>query len=83
MIRKIISIVFFVYILMIIIRVVLSWFPKTEGSAFARILGVATDPYLNLFRSFIPTVGGIDFSPAVALLVLLFARWLILRLLSV
>ncbi|MER3588393.1 MAG: hypothetical protein C4322_09720, partial [Mastigocladus sp. ERB_26_1] len=29
-----------------------------------------TDPYLNIFRNIIPPLGGIDFSPILAFLVL-------------
>jgi YggT family protein len=33
-------------------------------------LSQLTDPYLNIFRSIIPPLGGIDFSPILALLLL-------------
>jgi YggT family protein len=35
-------------------------------------LSPITDPYLNVFRSFIPPLGGIDFSPILAILALQF-----------
>jgi YggT family protein len=40
-------------------------------------LSPITDPYLNLFRSIIPPMGGIDFSPILAILVLQFASSLL------
>ena len=38
-------------------------------------------PYMNLFRRFIPPLGGMDFSPIVGLFVLSFGERLIFRLL--
>jgi YggT family protein len=35
-------------------------------------LSQITDPYLNLFRSIIPPLGGMDFSPMIAILLLQF-----------
>ena len=60
-----------IYILLIIVRVLLSWF-QTADWAYKTMsfLSPITDPYLNLFRSFIPPLGGIDISPILAILVL-------------
>jgi YggT family protein len=33
-------------------------------------LSPITDPYLNIFRSFIPPLGGLDISPILAIIVL-------------
>ncbi|WP_392536138.1 YggT family protein [Nostoc sp. C117] len=59
------------YSYLLIIRVLLTWFPTINwyNQPFAA-LGQITDPYLNLFRSIIPALGGIDFSPILAFLVL-------------
>jgi YggT family protein len=38
------------------------------------VLSQLTDPYLNLFRSIIPPLGGIDLSPILAFLLLSFVR---------
>ncbi len=60
-----------IYLYMILIRVLLSWFPNINWYAqpFA-ILSQLTDPYLNLFRSIIPPLGGIDLSAILAILLL-------------
>lgn len=60
-----------IYFVLLIIRILLSWFPNVDwmSQPFAT-LGQLTDPYLNLFRSVIPPLGGIDFSPILAFLVL-------------
>ena len=60
-----------IYLVLLIIRVLLSWFPNVDWSnpAFSALSQV-TDPYLNLFRSVIPPLGGIDFSAILAFIVL-------------
>lgn len=61
----------FFYSVLLIIRILLSWFPNIDwmSQPFAALSQI-TDPYLNLFRSFIPSFGGIDFSPILAILAL-------------
>ncbi|OCR01881.1 hypothetical protein BCD67_05150 [Oscillatoriales cyanobacterium USR001] len=60
-----------IYLVLMIVRVLLSWFPNINwyDPPFS-ILSQLTDPYLNLFRSIIPPLGGIDFSPIIAFVVL-------------
>lgn len=60
-----------IYLILIFIRLLLSWF-QTSEIAFQAIsfLSPITDPYLNIFRSFIPPLGGIDISPILAIIVL-------------
>lgn len=67
-----------IYVTLIIVRVLLTWFPTIEWSSqpFAALRQI-TDPYLNLFRSIIPPLGGIDISPILAILVLQLAGGLI------
>ncbi len=60
-----------IYTVLLIIRVLLTWFPTVEwGSAPFSWLSQITDPYLNLFRSIIPPLGGMDLSPMLAILLL-------------
>ncbi len=60
-----------IYFVLLIVRILLSWFPQVNwfDPPFS-ILSQLTDPYLNIFRSFIPPVGGIDFSSLLALLLI-------------
>jgi YggT family protein len=60
-----------VFNFLLIIRVLLTWFPNIDWytQPFAA-LSLICDPYLNLFRSIIPPLGGMDFSPILAFLVL-------------
>lgn len=60
-----------IYLLLIFVRILLSWF-QTANWAYTIIsfLSPITDPYLNIFRSFIPPLGGIDISAILAIFVL-------------
>lgn len=62
-----------IYLTLIIVRILLSWF-QTADWAYRTIsfLSPITDPYLNIFRSFIPPLGGIDLSPVIAIFLLQF-----------
>ncbi len=64
-----------IYTVLLIIRILLSWFPNLDwfNPPFS-VLSQLTDPYLNLFRSIIPPLGGIDLSPILAFLLLSFLR---------
>lgn len=72
-----------IYMLILFIRILLSWFPTINwyDPPFS-ILSQLTDPYLNLFRSFIPPIGGIDFSAIIAIFALQFGSQLIIALLG-
>jgi YggT family protein len=60
-----------IYTYLLIFRVLLTWFPNVNwyNQPFAALSQI-TDPYLNLFRSIIPPLGGIDFSPILAFITL-------------
>ncbi len=67
-----------IYSYLLIIRVLLTWFPSINwyNQPFTALSQI-TDPYLNLFRSIIPPLGGMDFSPILAFLALSFATSLL------
>ena len=72
------------YSMVIFIYVLMSWIPASSGivSDIYRALGRICDPYLDLFRRFIPPIGGmVDISPIIALLVLQFGVRLIVGIL--
>ena len=61
---KIISYLFLVYTILLFVRIAGSWFPSFAHSSLMRFVAFYTDPYLNLFRRFIPPIGGmLDLSP--------------------
>lgn len=72
------------YSLVIFVYVMMSWIPSNSGiiGDLRNVLGKICDPFLDIFRRFIPPIGGmIDISPIVALLVLQFGVRLIVSIL--
>ncbi|HET6494752.1 MAG TPA: YggT family protein [Thermoleophilia bacterium] len=76
-----------IYTWLIVAQALLSWFPMRPGTLISSINDAVrglTDPYLSLFRRFLPTprVGtvGIDLSAIVGLLVLIVAMQVLGRL---
>ena len=67
-----------VYFVLIFIRIIISWLPRVPYNRAVDVVLTfvrdVTDPYLNLFRRFIPPVrmgpGALDLSPMVAIIVL-------------
>ncbi|OMF22774.1 YggT family protein [Paenibacillus sp. FSL H8-0548] len=58
---------------MIIGYVLLSWLPNARESFIGVFLGKMVEPYLGIFRRFIPPIGGmLDLSPIIALFALRF-----------
>lgn len=72
-----------IYLVLLFIRILLSWFPNINwyDPPFS-VLSQLTDPYLNLFRSIIPPLGGIDFSAILAIVLLQFLQQLLPALLG-
>lgn len=68
-----------IYMILIFVRILLSWIPRIPYNrylaAFLKFVSDVTDPYLNLFRRFLPPVrmgpGALDLSPIVAVFVLI------------
>ena len=68
---RILSSLVSIYILIIFIRIILTWFSGMEYGGFQDFLARITDPYLNWFRRFSALrIGFLDLSPIVALGVL-------------
>ena len=67
-----------VYIVLIFIRILMSWFTRIPYNRYLsmvlKFVSDVTDPYLNLFRRFIPPLrigpGALDLSPIIGVLVL-------------
>ena len=81
-----VSALFTVYIILIFIRILLTWVPRMPYNAYLRaavgFVERTTDPYLNLFRAILKPVGiggmALDLSAILAIVVLFVARNLIL-----
>ncbi|MEA5441687.1 YggT family protein [Cyanobium gracile] len=67
-----------IYLLVLLVRVLLSWFPNLDWSnPLLSSVSAITDPYLNAFRGLIPPLGGIDLSALVAFIALQLAQSLL------
>ncbi len=77
---------FTVFILLILVRIVLSFVPMAPSSSWTRALWdfvhQTTDWYLNVFRRMIPPLGMFDLSPMVGIIVLYILRGFVLALLD-
>jgi YggT family protein len=73
---------FLVYLVLIFIRVLLSWIPRMPYNPYlrgaVRFVEETTDPYLNLFRRLLPPLGArgfaLDISPILAIILLLIVQ---------
>ena len=82
-----VSALFYVYILIIFVYLLSNLMfgmglrvPYSRWSdAVLGFLRDVSDPYLNLFRRFIPTVGMFDFTPMIAIIVLYFVRTIVVN----
>ena len=59
-----------IYLYVLLIRVLLSWFPNLSNNPIMAGVASITDPYLNIFRGVIPPLGGIDLSAILAFVTL-------------
>jgi YggT family protein len=85
---------FFVYLILIFARIVISWVITFRGSlpysrplrAVTDFIEYAVDPYLNFFRRFLPPLGGgrmmLDLSPIVGVLVLVLVQSIVVGLIN-
>jgi YggT family protein len=79
-----------VYVVLIFIRILMAWFTRIPYyralDLFLRFVSEVTDPYLRVFRRFIPMVrlgpGALDLSPIVAVLVLSIVGGIVVRLIQ-
>lgn len=63
------------YMWIIIGRAIISWFNVDPYNPIVRILYQVTEPVLGRIRRFVPAFGGgIDFSPMILIIVIIFLR---------
>ena len=79
---SLISNVFQIINILIIIRVLLSWFNVSSYNQYIRLLYTITEPILAPFRSLLSSFNmGIDISPMIAIIALSFVKNFLIRLL--
>jgi len=72
---------FYVYYILILVRVVLSYIRTDPYHPLVRFVYEVTEPVLGFFRRLIPPLGMVDLSPIVALFALELVHGLIMRIL--
>lgn len=62
---------FNMFYVLIILRIFMSWIPSIDWEQQPiKFVREVTDYYLDIFRRFVPPLGGLDFSPIIAIIVL-------------
>lgn len=61
----------------IIIRAIMSWFRPNPRNSLVRLVHRVTDPVLRPLENIIPPIGGIDFTPLIAIILLQLAQSLL------
>jgi YggT family protein len=59
-----------VLVVAILIRALMTWIMPNDGTGFSRVLMDVTEPVLAPIRRVLPPVGGIDFSPILAMILI-------------
>src|SRR5574340_1352568 len=69
---KILDIGLNIYFWIIVVRALLSWVNPDPYNPIVRFLYQVTEPVLGRIRSVMPYIGGIDISPLIAILIIIF-----------
>lgn len=78
MLLKAVNGVFNMFYVLIILRIFMSWIPNIDWEQQpVKFVREITDAYLDIFRRFVPPLGGLDFSPIIAIIVLQILQGLI------
>ena len=73
---------FDIYLLMILARVVISWIDVDPYHPAVVFLRRWTDPVLRPIQGLLPPLAGLDFSPIVAIFLIMLVRGFVLRLIT-
>jgi len=68
---------------LIVVRILMSWFPNRPHNAIFDFIYEVTNPVLRFFKKIIPPIGMIDISAMVALFAIDIVRTILLALLNV
>lgn len=66
--------VLFIVMILIIARVIISWVNADPYNPIVRFISTSTEPMMRPVRRFVPSFGGLDWSPLVLLLFVVFLR---------
>lgn len=76
---QLVQVLFQIYWLLIIVRVLISWVNPDPFNPIVQGLSRLTDPVLDPLRRVIPSIGPIDLSPLAALLILQALRYFLVQ----
>ena len=71
--------VLFLYMWLIIIRALISWVSPDPWNPIVQFLAKATDPVLIVIRRRVGILGGIDVSPILAILLIMFLQYAVVQ----
>ncbi len=63
-----------IYMYIIIARAIISWVNLSPYNPIVRFLYRSTEPVLGRVRRFLPNLGGLDISPVVVILIIIFLQ---------
>ncbi len=70
------------YIIIIIIRAVLSWVQHNPYQPLIKVVYDVTEPPLRLIRQYVPNFGGLDISPVILIFAVYFIEKILIRIFS-
>jgi YggT family protein len=74
---RFVDIIFWLYMMMLFVRIIGSWFAEIQETKAFRFIQFYTDPYLNIFKRIIPPIGMMDISPIAAFFALKFLEMIV------
>ena len=63
-------------------RIIISWFPVPANNPIMVLIHTVTEPILAPIRRYVPKFGAFDFTPMIAMLLILFIQSVLVRVLQ-
>lgn len=63
-------------------RIIISWFPMPANNPIVVLIYTVTEPILAPIRRYVPKFGAFDFTPMIAMLLILFIQSVLIRVLQ-
>jgi YggT family protein len=76
---SLVNIILSAYVWVVIGRVIISWVNADPYNPIVRFLHEITEPLLSRIRRFLPVIGGLDFSPIILILAIVFLQSFLVR----
>lgn len=76
---NVLAVILQLVMILVVVRAVISWFSPDPRNGLVRILTSATEPLLKPIRRFIPNWGGVDWSPLIMILLVIFLQTFLVK----